>query len=392
MYFLKCIYYTYKILRSLILEPSKLIPNYVSTERRRPRREVYPKPPPYSEAPPRYETIQTPVDLRPSPNSTDPILPGTVERNVTSDRRQRVGQNRRQRRNNLGRNAIEPSPIDAPPPYVSVVDVESPIHQTARYSAGPSTSGAASQNHGVTPFIEDIDGRNGRGSPHPSLASADIHLATDHERGHRLHRTVSERSPFVTPLPTVGGATLRVVGSGTPVTIREITVHSQLIQNMHGTNGREQTRNVSFQQPEAVHRNTRIPRPVPRVKTVNTDQTTNEPSLNSVQKLDRRVRSGAEAGTSDITNVHPRHNNPAKSVSNKRLKTENTTTVLPSAVSNSNSKRLGHKTVTATDDNLSAEDLSTNLKPSMAVRREKRQAILVKLRERKQNISPTNSQ
>lgn len=94
-------------------------------------------------------------------------------------------------------------------------------------SPQPGTSGMGnnfvSRPRDVDSSVRTILERTRHGSPHPSLASGRISAAM-------LHRTVSERSRKDTPLDGVSSRRQlldRGDNSITPVTIREITVHSQ---------------------------------------------------------------------------------------------------------------------------------------------------------------------
>ncbi|KAL4228010.1 hypothetical protein ACF0H5_013448 [Mactra antiquata] len=359
----------------------------VQNDHPRPRRPIYPRPPPYSEAPPTYEAIETtPVDLRNSPSSTDPILPGTVENHRNNNRRINVDQNRRQMRNivrGCNVNAMD-TPSDAPPSYASIVN-----SQVTRYSNEPSTSRVTPLHSSPIINIRMLNDDRDRSSPHPSLASENISIIAENDRGqHRLHRTYSGRSDFITPLPCVGGATLRVVGSETPVTIREITVHSQFIQNSARTRGQHANNQESSLIPKA----TRIPRPIQRIRNGNFDIVDN-----STRKSPAKVRNikapsrGIELGETsrnnrdDITPRPARHVRPVHSVSNSQVETANVSTDTPSHVVHTNAKRHRRRNNNNADDIVTSEEFSTDLKPTMAARREQRRAILVKLRERKEN-------
>ncbi|XP_053405627.1 uncharacterized protein LOC123565800 [Mercenaria mercenaria] len=241
------------------------------------RRVDIPKPPPYSEAPPQYDSLHVSDDSRSNPRSTDPILPGYTTSNTRGGaRRQHASRRHNQQAEERRSNRTEPS--DAPPSYISIIQVQSSDNANDRHhSPEPGTSGMGNNtvgrlsNNNATPLSVMDQTRND--SPHPSLASGRISMFNRQNENRSLHRTVSERSRQWSPHPAAGR---RLLGKGnnsvTPVTIREISVHSHSIQNYSTGNGISTGKGTNIKRGNV---QTKIPRPVKQKKTLQKDTNSN---------------------------------------------------------------------------------------------------------------------
>ncbi|XP_060571533.1 uncharacterized protein LOC132729724 [Ruditapes philippinarum] len=228
------------------------------------RRVGIPKPPPYSEAPPQYDSLHFNDDSRSNPRSTDPILPGHIRTNVQGARRQRS--DRRQNPSAEEQSISRFEPRDAPPSYISIIQVESRENENRRtYTPEAGTSGlgnnggsSLSNNYGATPLF--VTGQNRQSSPHPSLASGRISTSMYNGavENRTFHRTASERSHQLSSHITVSRHHGMNNNSVSPVTIREITVHSHVIRNNQST----ETSKSKGGKTKGTNIHTKIPRPI----------------------------------------------------------------------------------------------------------------------------------